>query len=617
MISAQSRQRFSALLLIVGPLMSLAISPAINYDPINLIKLMILATIGLACLGIFFGEAKSALASLPKVFLIFVSFFVISLFISLLFSGAPFSQQLWGSFGRSTGLLTYISLVGILLAASTIRSKEFSEKLIWSLLITNVPMAIYCLIQIADLDPVPWSSYEPFGTLGNVNFLSAFLGMCATASLLILFSIALKLYMKLWLSLLTVVNLFIIIQTDSIQGLIVFAAGIAVGGFFLVRHLSLKRGRWLSLSYLAGIIGTGILFAMALLNQGPLARFIYQQTLVFRLDYMRAAIDMIKEKPITGVGLDSYGDWYRSNRDIFAAFRTSLNRTSNTAHNIFLDVGSNAGILGLVGYLGFILLVAFYSLRKLFATKGLDVFHVAIFSVWIGYLVQSLASINQIGVGIWGWIFSGALLSHALISENDAQSNFKFGIKRKNKVQNQLKPLSAVLGFIGMVLGFSLSVIPTYADIKFQSGNASLNLTTLMDASKLPGSTAIHLGKTIEIANNNKYVFQAKEMNELLIAKYPREIFGWSIRRTLDNPPAAIYEEATGKLRELDPFAAICFQADSATLLFQLFQRLSPEDQVEIIKYWGLPTEATPNVAVPFTSLTQQLQIRLAGICQQ
>ena len=184
-------------------------------------------------------------------------------------------------------------------------------------------------------------------------------------------------------------------------------------------------------------------------------------------------------------------------------------------------------------------------------------------------------------------------------------------------MQNQLKPLSAVLGFIGMVLGFSLSVIPTYADIKFQSGNASLNLTTLMDASKLPGSTAIHLGKTIEIANNNKYVFQAKEMNELLIAKYPREIFGWSIRRTLDNPPAAIYEEATGKLRELDPFAAICFQADSATLLFQLFQRLSPEDQVEIIKYWGLPTEATPNVAVPFTSLTQQLQIRLAGICQQ
>jgi hypothetical protein len=326
---------------------------------------------------------------------------------------------------------------------------------------------------------------------------------------------------------------------------------------------------------------------------------------------------MMKEKPLTGVGLDSYGDWYRSNRDIFAAFRTSLNRTSNTAHNIFLDVGSNAGFLGFAGYIGFIVFVAIVSLKKLFSAKELDIFHLALFSVWVGYLVQSLASINQIGVGIWGWLFSGALLSHAVISENDAKSDFKVGIKRNKKVQNQLKPLSAVLGFIGMVLGFSLSAIPTYADIKFQTGNAKLNLTTLMDASKLPGSTAIHIGKTIEIANNNKYVFQAKEMNELLITKYPREIFGWTIRRTLDNPTAEVYDQATAKLEELDPYASICLKPDASVLLFQLFQKLPPKDQVEIIQYWGLPTGATPNPEIPFASLTPELQIRLAGICQQ
>jgi len=597
--------------------MSLAVTPAFNYDPINLVKLVILATIGLACLGIVLGEFKNAVSSLPRFFLISLTAFVLSLFISLFFSGAPFSQQFWGSFGRSTGLLTYISLVGILLGATTIRSKDFSEKLIWSLLFTNIPMAIYCLIQIANLDPVAWSSFEPFGTLGNVNFLSAFLGMCATASALLVISKSLELNRRLWLILLTFLNLFIIIQTESIQGLIVFAAGLAVGGLFVVRDFSKKRGSWFSYAYLVGVLGAGIFFAMALFNQGPLARFIYQQTLVFRLDYMRAAVDMMKEKPLTGVGLDSYGDWYRSNRDIFAAFRTSLNRTSNTAHNIFLDVGSNAGFLGFAGYIGFIVFVAIVSLKKLFSAKELDIFHLALFSVWVGYLVQSLASINQIGVGIWGWLFSGALLSHAVISENDAKSDFKVGIKRNKKVQNQLKPLSAVLGFIGMVLGFSLSAIPTYADIKFQTGNAKLNLTTLMEASKLPGSTAVHLGKTIEIANNNKYVFQAKEMNELLITKYPREIFGWTIRRTLDNPTAEVYNQATAKLEELDPYASICLKPDASVLLFQLFQKLPSKDQVEIVQYWGLPTGATPNPEIPFASLTPELQIRLAGICQQ
>ena len=597
--------------------MSLAITPGINYDPINLIKLIFLATIGISCLGILFGEFKSGIASLPKVFLFAIGAFVLSLFISLAFSGAPISQQIWGSFGRNTGLLTYISLVGILLAATSIRSKSFSEKLIWSLLITNVPMVIYCLIQIANLDPVGWSSFAPFGTLGNVNFLSAFLGMCSTASSLLIFRDSLELNRRLWLILLTLVNLFVIVQTDSIQGLIVFAAGLSVGGFFLVRNFSKNSGPLFVSTYLVGIFGMGILFAMALFNQGPLARIIYQQTFIFRLDYMRAAVEMMKERPLTGVGLDSYGDWYRSSRDIFGAFRTSLNRTSNTAHNIFLDVGSNAGVLGLVSYVAFIVFVGIYSLRKLFSAVELDIFYLALFSAWIGYLVQSLASINQIGVGIWGWLFSGALLSHAMISSEGDKSDFKVTIKKKKQSPNQLKPLSAVLGFIGMVLGFSLSAIPAYADIKFQDGNATLNLTTLMDASKLPGATAIHLGKTVEIANSNQYLFQAKEINDLLIKQYPREIFGWTIRRSLDNPSAEVYNAATKQLEELDPFASFCLKPDSTTQLFQLFQKLTPDGQAEIIKYWNLPSGALPNPALPFSQLTTQLQTQLGNFCQQ
>lgn len=617
MTSIQTRQRISSLLLIIGPLMSLAITPSLNYDPINLIKLVILATVGLACFGIVLGEFKSWVASFPKLFLISVFAFICSLFISLLFSGAPFSQQLWGSFGRNTGLLTYISLIGVLLSAATIKSREFSEKLIWSLVLTNIPMAIYCIIQIAKLDPIGWSSYEPFGTLGNVNFLSAFLGMCATACSLLAMNKALGISKRMWLLLLTVINLVVIIETESIQGLIVFASGLAVGAFFVVRNFSRGRSGFFSIAYLIATLISGVLFVMALFNQGPLAKFIFQQTLVFRLDYMRAAIEMMKEKPFTGVGLDSYGDWYRSSRDIFAAFRTSLNRTSNTAHNIFLDVGSNTGFLGLFAYIGFIAVVAFYSIKKLFSSKDLDFIHTTLFSVWIGYLVQSLASINQIGVGIWGWLISGALLGHVFISDSQARSEIKFGLKRGKKAPNQLRPLSAVLGFIGMVVGFSLAVIPTYADIKFQDGNASLNLTTLMDASKLPGSTAIHLGKTIEIATNNNYVFQAKEINDLLVSRYPREIFGWTIRRTLDNPSAEVYNDATKNLDLLDPYAAICLKPDSATLLFQLFQKLSPEDQVEIVRYWNLPEGAIASADRPFSSLTPELQVQLAGLCQR
>jgi len=56
----------------------------------------------------------------------------------------------------------------------------------------------------------------------------------------------------------------------------------------------------------------------------------------------------------------------------------------------------------------------------------------------------------------------------------------------------------SILGFIGMVLGFSLAAIPINADVKFQGGNSTANLTQLMEASKTLGSTSIHIGKTLD-----------------------------------------------------------------------------------------------------------------------
>lgn len=137
-------------------------------------------------------EFRNGFLSLPNLFKICIASLLIALFVSFAFSGAPIGQQLWGSFGRNTGLLTYISLIGILLAATAIRTEEFTEKLVKVLILTNIPIGIYCIIQILGLDPVNWSSFAPFGTLGNVNFLSAFLGMCATAGFLLIFQMSLS-----------------------------------------------------------------------------------------------------------------------------------------------------------------------------------------------------------------------------------------------------------------------------------------------------------------------------------------------------------------------------------------------------------------------------------------
>jgi hypothetical protein len=156
---------------VVGPLTTLAISPWTNFDPINLIKMLVVSSIGWSILGIILNKSFFKDAKFNIVFLVSIFSFILFLTTTLLFSGAPVTQQIWGQFGRSTGFLAYFSLAFISLGTSIVRDLNFYRKLILGMFLTVVPVTIYCLIQIAGIDPIGWSSYAPFGTLGNINLL--------------------------------------------------------------------------------------------------------------------------------------------------------------------------------------------------------------------------------------------------------------------------------------------------------------------------------------------------------------------------------------------------------------------------------------------------------------
>ena len=43
---------------------------------------------------------------------------------------------------------------------------------------------------------------------------------------------------------------------------------------------------------------------------------------------------------------------------------------------------------------------------------------IAISSAWFAYTVQSLISINQIGLAIWGWLLTGAVIAFEISTPN-------------------------------------------------------------------------------------------------------------------------------------------------------------------------------------------------------
>ena len=544
-------RRIQSLVIFCVVVMTLIVTPWMNLDPINLPKFLVLVVCGLALLGNLAPSVKRLVASEAKVLVVAVLVFVVGLLVSFFVSGAGVLPQAYGAYGRNTGLLTYLSLVVMLLGVVFVSNLGFVSKLIWALIATGMVNAVYGLAQWADLDPVDWSNpYNPIvGTLGNPNFTSAHLGIAGLASLAILLGRGTSLVVRVVLFVNIGLSLFVISRSDSSQGLLVFALGATVVLYFkFVDGLKISLIKYL---YWGVVSGVGVVGVLGILNKGPLASYLYQDSVTYRGDYWRAGWKMTLDNPLFGVGLDSYGDWYRFSRTEAAALRRGPDVTSNSAHNVFLDISSNGGFFLLIAYLLIIGLVIKSAVRVLRKSGGFDAVGVGLVSAWLAYLVQSIISINQLGLAIWGWVLGGAIIGYDLYKDRPDAPRAK---RKAGKRPEQVPASVVITGALGLVMGFVVSIWPVTQDISFrdalESGDA-LKIESATD--KFPGSGYYYIYGA-QILQENKLDDKALEMAKKAIEINPRDFNAWKLLAA--NPKISESERAAAiaKMKELDPF---------------------------------------------------------------
>ena len=622
MSAAVEKKRLIFLIGLLGPLTTLIVSPWTNLDPINPIKLLAVSTIAGGCLGIVLGmtSAISEVYSKSKIYSI-MHFPLISL-VAFLVSDSNKVQQFFGVYGRNTGLLNYLVLFVVLFASSLVDTDQLGHRVHFGLKVTSSAMLIYCLIQIAGLDPIGWSSFAPFGTLGNINFASAFLGLSAVSIGVYSLSKKMALSSKLLLGLHQAVTLFVIEKTGSIQGLLVFFLGywVAITIWLYISKGALIFVNWIALSVIA--------FAFAVvgfLNRGPLATILYQETNTFRFDYWHAGIKMIESAPVFGHGFESYGDLYTQDRGLISALRTSLGRTSNSAHNIFIDVGVNGGLsllLALMVIFGLALLNSIRYLRLLKSANENDFMFVGLFSFWVAYMAQALISINQIGVGVWAWIITGIMLGITRVRvsaknnlNEEGFSNFKKAKRTSSNANKNMGPLSAIFGLVFTTLSFSAGYVPVSADAAFRSGSDNRSLNEMIDASNAFGASSYIISKTVDVALQSNYPDQALQLTETLIREYPLDSYAWKIRAKLANVSESERLRALNMILELDPFFACATPAPIDNFKRWLFA-LPPDKQFELANWWRLSEgfENTPSFRL--SQIDQEaLNAKLLSLC--
>ncbi len=111
---------------------------------------------------------------------------VFSYIISTLFSISP-KVAVWGSYQRLQGTYTALSYIVIFaLLATHLRTRAQVDRLVTTVILTSLPVALYGVIQHYGLDPLPWAgdvTSRVASNLGNAIFVASYLIMAIPLTL--------------------------------------------------------------------------------------------------------------------------------------------------------------------------------------------------------------------------------------------------------------------------------------------------------------------------------------------------------------------------------------------------------------------------------------------------
>jgi O-antigen ligase len=523
-------------------------------DPVNVTKLFAAGCVSVGVFSIVLVYGLKELWATSKALIVASVLFVLAGLNSVLSSEAPKVQNLYGVFGRQTGFITYFLLALVALGATLLRSQKSFDRIVWALLFSGVVNVLYCGWALAFGDFISWNN--PYGNIlglfGNPDFISAFLGMFIAGTLGYAFSGRHSWIYRGAFIVLGILALYEIKRSHAIQGLAVTGAGLALVGFYLVRGKT--KGSLLTTLYV-GVIGVIGAFALGgALQKGPLTSLIYKTSVSLRGQYWAAGMKMGSDHPLTGVGMDTYGDWYRRARSEYAATVLPGPKViTNASHNVVIDIFAYGGYPLLLSYVAILAIGAWAVIRITLRQRAYDGTFVALVAVWATYNLQSVISINQVGLAIWGWVSVGALVAYEYSTRPRSEANEKTKAFR----QTELVFSPQLVGGIGVVVGALIAVPPLAADAKWRGALKAQNVQqveTALTPSYLTPRDSQRLAQAVLLFENSKLYDQAYKYALEGVKFNPNYFDAWRVLYSISKSSQTEKDEALMNMKRLDPF---------------------------------------------------------------
>ena len=326
--------------------------------------------------------------------------FAVWLVVSTLFAWHV-PTAVFGLYSRSNGLgLHLVCLALCLFCASSRMSPEAIERRVGLFAVALVPMAAYAVYQYYHPDPSFLDQRRAHSTVGHPVVVAAILALAVPFVVTWCTLTARPLRRCAWGA---VLALFLAaIATSLSRGPL---AGLAAAGAVVVlgrvRESVARFGTAAVLGVGAGAVGLAVLVitVATMVRPGSVGSF------TSRFMWMGAALAMIRDYPITGVGLENYALAYPRYRPV----DNPIDVIPTQVHNGYLHFAATAGIPALVLYAAFVLTVGLtlYAAYGRGTSRRARAVTVAFAAAIVGYLVQDLSGWLEVSLSVFFWILVG------------------------------------------------------------------------------------------------------------------------------------------------------------------------------------------------------------------
>jgi hypothetical protein len=255
--------------------------------------------------------------------------------------------------------------------------------------------------------------------------------------------------------------------------------------------------------------------------------------------------------------MDSFGDWYRRSRDAQALELPGVNTVVNAAHNVPVDMFAFGGWPLFVTYLLIMGLAAFSAAKIIIRRNNFDPIFAVLLSSWAGYQLQSIISINQIGLAVWGWLLSGCLIAYEKATREDlVQATTEPSRVAKSKTSTGQSPALVLIGTLSAIVGLIIALPPMISDAKWRSAQLARTVVAI-EGTMAPGfynlqnsSKYLNNIQTLEGSSlfelSHKYALEAVEWN-------PEAFEIWKVLYLIKNSTPEERALALQNMKRLDP----------------------------------------------------------------